>query len=99
MIVGVLALIATACTGDDASSEPSPSTVAPPAGDATPTPSTESAAGTTPAPEFPVGLDWLNVDQPLDLEALHGKVVLLDFLTYVCINCIHIIPDLNRLEA
>jgi sugar lactone lactonase YvrE/thiol-disulfide isomerase/thioredoxin len=58
-----------------------------------------SFAGTQPAPEFPAGLDWLNTGGPLTLEALKGKVVLLDFWTYGCINCIHIIPDLKRLEA
>jgi DNA-binding beta-propeller fold protein YncE len=56
-------------------------------------------AGTEAAPEFPQGLDWLNTDRPLSLAALRGKVVLLDFWTYGCINCIHIIPDLERLEA
>ncbi len=34
------------------------------------------------APDFPSGLDWLNVEQPLTLSALRGKVVLLDFWTY-----------------
>ncbi|MFH4316790.1 thioredoxin-like domain-containing protein, partial [Acinetobacter baumannii] len=42
---------------------------------------------------------WLNTDRPLSLAALRGKIVLLDFWTYGCINCIHIIPDLKRLEA
>ena len=51
-----------------------------------------------PAPEFPPGLDWLNTGYPLSLEALRGKIVLLDFWTYGCINCIHVIPDLERLE-
>jgi DNA-binding beta-propeller fold protein YncE len=32
------------------------------------------------------------------LEQLRGKLVLLDFWTYGCINCIHVIPDLKRLE-
>lgn len=57
-----------------------------------------SFAGTTPAPEFPTGLDWLNTDRPLTLAQLKGKVVVLDFWTYGCINCMHIIPDLKRLE-
>ena len=52
----------------------------------------------TPAPEFPAGLDWLNTEHPLTFEALRGKIVLLDFWTYGCINCIHVIPDLERLE-
>lgn len=50
------------------------------------------------APDFPAGLDWLNTDRPLSFDQLRGKVVLLDFWTYGCINCIHIIPDLERLE-
>lgn len=50
------------------------------------------------APEIIGGRGWLNTDKPLSLAALKGKVVLLDFWTYGCINCIHIIPDLKRLE-
>lgn len=52
-----------------------------------------------PAPAFPPDLDWLNVAAPLTLESLRGKIVLLDFWTYGCINCIHMIPTLERLEA
>lgn len=51
------------------------------------------------APELTGGRGWLNTDKPLSLAALKGKVVLLDFWTYGCINCIHIIPDLKKLEA
>lgn len=51
------------------------------------------------APEFPEGLEWLNTDQPIRLRDLRGKIVLLDFWTYGCINCIHIMPDLDRLQA
>jgi thiol-disulfide isomerase/thioredoxin len=50
------------------------------------------------APDFPAGLEWLNTDRPLSLKELRGKFVLLDFWTYGCINCMHIIPDLKRLE-
>ena len=50
------------------------------------------------APELTGGRGWLNTDKPLSLTALKGKVVLLDFWTYGCINCIHIIPDLKKLE-
>ena len=39
----------------------------------------ERYRGTVRAPEFPAGLEWLNVEQPLSLKALRGKVVLLDF--------------------
>ncbi len=34
------------------------------------------------APDFTEGLDWLNVDAPLRLEDLRGRLVLLDFWTY-----------------
>jgi DNA-binding beta-propeller fold protein YncE len=51
------------------------------------------------APELSGGTGWLNTEKPLSLAALKGKIVLLDFWTYGCINCIHIIPDLKKLEA
>src|SRR5256884_3242433 len=50
------------------------------------------------APELTGARGWLNTDKPLTLSALKGKVVLLDFWTYGCISCMHIIPDLKRLE-
>ncbi len=51
------------------------------------------------APELMGGRGWLNTAKPLTMAGLRGKIVLLDFWTYGCINCIHIIPDLKRLEA
>jgi len=59
-----------------------------------------------PAPErriealaFPKDFDWLNTDQPLALDKqLKGHVVVLDFWTYCCINCIHVLDDLEYLE-
>ena len=51
------------------------------------------------APEFPAGMEWLNTDRPLSLRDFRGKIVLMDFWTYCCINCMHIIPDLKRLEV
>jgi DNA-binding beta-propeller fold protein YncE len=51
------------------------------------------------APELTGAVDWLNVSRPLTLKSdLKGKIVLLDFWTYGCINCLHILPDLQRLE-
>ena len=51
------------------------------------------------APEFAGAKgSLLNTDKPLTIAGLKGKVVLLDFWTYGCVNCIHIIPDLERLE-
>ncbi len=51
------------------------------------------------APELDGGVAWLNTAGPLKLADLRGRVVLLDFWTLCCINCIHTIPDLARLEA
>ena len=103
----VLALVLTACTGNAPAQAPgedsdsAPTSVAPsesttPANGDSDRP---SQAGDQPAPEFPVDVEWLNTDQPLTLDDLRGKMVLLDFWTYGCINCIHIIPDLKALEA
>ena len=47
---------------------------------------------------FEGGTEWLNTSGPIDIKDLRGKVVLLDFWTYCCINCIHVIPDLKYLE-
>lgn len=62
-------------------------------------PPPRSYAGTRAAPEFPAGLDWINTDgESLQLTDLRGRIVLLDFWTYGCINCMHVIPDLKRLK-
>lgn len=50
------------------------------------------------APEFPDGFAWLNTSAPIKLRDLRGKFVLLDFWTFCCINCMHVIPDLKKLE-
>ena len=41
------------------------------------------------APEFPLFFDWLNTEEELSLEKLKGHVVVLDFWTYCCINCVY----------
>ncbi|HTU94132.1 MAG TPA: thioredoxin-like domain-containing protein [Gemmataceae bacterium] len=50
------------------------------------------------APELEGGVAWLNTAEPLRLKDLRGKIVLLDFWTLCCINCMHVLPDLARLE-
>ncbi|CAH2046801.1 unnamed protein product [Thlaspi arvense] len=58
----------------------------------------ESKQTATTVPEFPTKLDWLNT-APLQFRRdLQGKVVILDFWTYCCINCMHVLPDLAFLE-
>lgn len=44
------------------------------------------------APELSGITQWLNPNQPLTLNELKGKVVLVDFWTYTCINCIRTLP-------
>lgn len=47
------------------------------------------------APEF-TGIErWLN-SEPLIMDQLRGRVVLVDFWTYACINCIRTLPHVNR---
>jgi sugar lactone lactonase YvrE len=50
------------------------------------------------APDLSGGVAWINTAGPIELRALRGKFVLLDFWTYCCINCMHILPELKKLE-
>jgi cytochrome c biogenesis protein CcdA/thiol-disulfide isomerase/thioredoxin len=58
-----------------------------------------------PAPEFKETEDWFNTgvgghsNQPLTLASLRGRVVLIDFWTYTCINCIRTLPYLKAWDA
>ena len=48
--------------------------------------------------EFPPNHKWFN-SMPLKFsEELEGKLVVIDFWTYCCINCLHTLPDLEWLE-
>ncbi len=53
------------------------------------------------APEFTETEDWFNTpgDRPLTLAGLRGHVVLIDFWTYTCINCIRTLPYLKTWNA
>jgi cytochrome c biogenesis protein CcdA/thiol-disulfide isomerase/thioredoxin len=46
------------------------------------------------APEFEGIRDWIN-SEPLTLAGLRGKVVVLDFWTYSCINCLRTLPHVK----
>lgn len=53
-----------------------------------------------PVPDFPPGNAWFNIDRPLRFsEELRGRVVVLDFWTYSCVNCLHVVPELEYLET
>jgi cytochrome c biogenesis protein CcdA/thiol-disulfide isomerase/thioredoxin len=53
------------------------------------------------APEFVDTQHWFNTpgDQPLRLSSLRGRVVLVDFWTYSCINCLRTLPYLKAWDA
>ena len=51
-----------------------------------------------PAPDFIAGGQWFN-SAPLSLRQLRGKVVLIDFWTYSCINCLRTLPQLEAWDA
>jgi cytochrome c biogenesis protein CcdA/thiol-disulfide isomerase/thioredoxin len=68
-------------------------------------PKTTGAAGSTAglpdygvAPELRPGGDWFNTE-PVTLKQLRGKVVLIDFWTYSCINCLRTLPHLKAWDA
>jgi len=42
--------------------------------------------------------DWLNVSRPFNVKDLQNRIILLDFWTYCCINCMHVLPQLHELE-
>ncbi len=52
----------------------------------------ESLPDLGPAPEFAGIAQWLNAPAPLSMEQLRGKVVLIDFWTYSCVNCVRTLP-------
>ena len=57
-------------------------------------------AGRVHAPALPDDpARWLNTEAPLSIARLAGKVVVLDFWTYCCINCLHVLPELAAVEA
>ena len=85
------------------------SVAAPVQGKADPTPANVLQAEDPPRNPFPEavavpkgildgGTEWLNTSHPIDMKDLKGKIVILDFWTFCCINCMHVLPDLRFLE-
>jgi thiol-disulfide isomerase/thioredoxin len=79
-----LTILLTACGAASASSVPQPKQPA----------DKSNLPDLGPAPELS-NTTWLNVDAPLRLANLRGKVVLLDMWTFGCINCQHVLPALK----
>jgi DNA-binding beta-propeller fold protein YncE len=50
------------------------------------------------AADFTGADNWINTERPISIKELKGHVVLVDFWTYCCINCMHVFPDLAFLE-
>ena len=48
---------------------------------------------------FTLGWEWFNVKQSLTVgDDFKNQIVIVDFFTYCCLNCMHILPDLHALE-
>ena len=90
--VAALALLLAACS---TSATPTPTATPLPAAAATL--ATGGEVGDL-APEFAEVSNWINSD-PLTMETLRGKVVLIDFWTYTCVNCIRTLPYLRDWQA
>jgi thiol-disulfide isomerase/thioredoxin len=58
-------------------------------------PSVASLPDLGPAPEL-TNKTWLNVDSPLRLADLRGKVVIVEMWTFGCVNCQNVIPSLKE---
>ena len=105
-VVYVIIAIAVAC-GGSGTDEVAPATPLPtPASVATPIPSPTLVPQADPdaesqvsnVPEFTGISGWIN-SEPLKMADLRGKVVLVDFWTYTCINCIRTMPFLREWHA
>jgi thiol-disulfide isomerase/thioredoxin/sugar lactone lactonase YvrE len=51
------------------------------------------------APELRGAGGWINTEKPLELRDVRGRVVVLDFWTFCCINCLRVIEELRPLET
>ena len=86
-----------ASLGPDGTSVPKATTASAPAAQTTasvatpPAPAKSTLRDLGPAPELRGIVGWLN-GEPVTLASLRGKVVLVDFWTYSCINCIRTLP-------
>ncbi|HEY2838651.1 MAG TPA: thioredoxin-like domain-containing protein [Pirellulales bacterium] len=81
-----------------ASAQPAAPKAAPESDDAEPDDEAHPFARRIPAPDLTGGEAWINTAGPIDMKDLRGKYVILDFWTYCCINCMHILPELKKLE-
>ncbi len=85
LLPGLLALILFGCSSAPDGSQPTDSAML----------KTSTLPDLGLAPEL-TNNTWLNVDSPLRLADLRGKVVLLEMWTFGCINCQHVMPSLKE---
>jgi thiol-disulfide isomerase/thioredoxin len=90
VIVAAAVVAATQPSGDSSSQGPATAGASNP--DLTP------VAQRPAAPAFTGLAGWLN-SRPLTITGLRGQVVLIDFWTYSCVNCIRTLPHLQALQA
>jgi thiol-disulfide isomerase/thioredoxin len=57
-----------------------------------------TTVGRVRAPELRGAGGWINTEHPIALRDLRGRVVLLDFWTFCCINCLRVVEELRPLE-
>ncbi len=91
------ATIAAPATPQPTAAPPASAAPQPTAAPATPVAPCEGTRGGETgncAPEFAGTQKWIN-SQPLLMQELRGKVVLIDFWAYSCINCIRTLPFLQ----
>lgn len=91
-LFGLLALILFGCSAQGISSNQTD--IPKPTEEATSMPKTASLPDLGPAPEL-TNDTWLNVDSPLRIADLQGKVVIVEMWTFGCINCKNVIPSLK----
>jgi thiol-disulfide isomerase/thioredoxin len=98
--VGLLAVVAViVAAAIFAASQPSADTsTGAPASAGASNPDLVAVAQRPPAPAFTGLAGWLN-SPPLTVAGLRGQVVLIDFWTYSCVNCIRTLPHLKGLQA
>ncbi len=83
-LIGLIALVLAGCVPQTGSLRSADSSLSKPA----------SLPDLGPAPEL-TNETWVNVNAPLRLADLRGKVVIVEMWTFACINCQHVIPSLK----
>ena len=97
LVLSALPLGVRPAQGDDAGPQDEPKADEPKADEA-PGETKNPFPGRFRAPSLDGGTEWLNTKEEININDLRGKVVLIDFWTYCCINCMHVLPDLKFLE-